>query len=164
MAVHKVILEEVFEEPFELIAIHCSVEDYKMAYLLNKMVFMKFERCSKDLDFTRNNEQVFFTIYNFEDVQNHTNYYLIANKSHQVEQVHTAYKNDHTSLLFDNSETHYLLPELKKIDYFIKVERESGVFPSRDLVSEINEIKQVFTTYSVEVDSIKSKSNLIFDL
>ena len=33
---HKLVLENDFQEEFSLIAIHCSEEPYKMAYMINK--------------------------------------------------------------------------------------------------------------------------------
>lgn len=163
MAHLKLTLDEEFEDPFDLIAIHCSEEDYKMAYLLNRHANMKFKRSKTDLDFTRRKELVFFTIYDFEDVRNHVNYYLIANKSHLVERQNKGQGNELISLFSNKMETHYLLPELKKIDYFIKIEHENGVFPLKKLVSAINEIKQVVTAYSIDVETVRSKNNLIFD-
>ena len=35
---HKLVLENDFQEEFSLIAIHCSEEPYKMAYMINKQV------------------------------------------------------------------------------------------------------------------------------
>src|SRR5690554_4712996 len=153
MAHFKLTLDEDFEDAFELVAIHCSVEDYRMAYLLNQKAAMKFERSETDLDFTRKNEQVLFSIFEFEDVQNHIKYNLIANKSHQVKQVDVGLENAYTSLFYNKAQTHYLLPELSKIDYFIK-----------EIVTAINGIKQVVTAYTVDVKNIKSKENLIFEI
>ena len=164
MAHFKLTLDQDFEESFGLVAIHCSVEDFRMAYLLNRGAHMKFERCNADLDFTRKNEQVFFSIYEFENAQIHTKFSLIANKSHQVKHAEVGQENVLTSLFYNKSETHYLLPELNKIDYFIKVEQEGGAFSLKELVTRINGIKQVVTAYTVDVKNIKSKENLIFEV
>jgi|SRR5690554_182749 len=164
MAHFKLTLDEDFEDSFELVAIHCSVEDFRMAYLLNREAHIKLERCESDLDFTRKNEQVFFSIYEFIDAQNHTKYSLIANKSRQAKHVDVGLENGYDSLFYTKSETHYLLPELNKIDYFIKIEHEGGVFPLKELVTTINGIKQVVTAYTVDVKNIKSKENLIFEI
>src|SRR5690554_7362774 len=164
MAHFKLTLDEDFEDSFELVAIHCSVEDFRMAYLLNREARIKLERNASDLDFTRKNEQVFFSIYEFIDAQNHTKYSLIANKAHQAKHVEVGHENAYESLFDTKSETHYLLPELNKIDYFIKVEHEGGVFPLKELVTIIHGMKQVVTAYAVDINNIKSKENLIFEI
>ena len=54
MAVHKLILEDVFEDTLcTLIAIHCSIEDYRLAYLLNKYLGISLTRKPEDLDFNK---------------------------------------------------------------------------------------------------------------
>ena len=54
MAVHKLVLDDVFEEAlYTLIAIHCTVEDYRLAYLLNKYLGINLVRKSKDLDYNK---------------------------------------------------------------------------------------------------------------
>lgn len=164
MAHFKLTLDEDFEDAFELVAIHCSVEDFRMAYLLNREAHMKFERSETDLDFKRKNEQVLFSIFEFEDAQNHIKYNLIANKSYQIKYVEIGLENAYASLFYNKAQTHYLLPELSKIDYFIKVEHEGSVFPLKELVTAINGIKQVVTAYTVDVKNIKSKENLIFEI
>ena len=51
MAVHKLVLDDVFEEvEFTLLAIHCSIEDYRLAYLLNKYLGITLQRRSSNLD------------------------------------------------------------------------------------------------------------------
>src|SRR5690554_7268378 len=57
MAHFKLTLDEDFEDSFELVAIHCSVEDFRMAYLLNREAHIKLERCESDLDFNRRSEE-----------------------------------------------------------------------------------------------------------
>ena len=44
MASHKLILEDDYQEEFSLIAIHCSEEPYKMAYILNKHLSLRLSR------------------------------------------------------------------------------------------------------------------------
>ncbi len=47
MATHKLILGDDFQDEFSLIAIHCSDEPYKMAYMLNKKIPLRLERKKK---------------------------------------------------------------------------------------------------------------------
>ena len=44
MGTHKLVLDEDFTEDFSLIAIHCSEEPYKVAYILNQFAHLKLRR------------------------------------------------------------------------------------------------------------------------
>jgi hypothetical protein len=54
----------------------------------------------------------------------------------------------------------YLLPEMKKVNYFLKI--ENTTLKLNEIVSALNSIKQISTSYKVEDEQIKSKNNLIF--
>ena len=66
-------------------------------------------------------------------------------------------------MVSEKSTVHYLLPELKKVDYFLKIYSDFDTVPLRKFLSEINEIKQIISAYIVETEHIKAKNNLIFD-
>ena len=160
---HKLILDEDLDEPFTLIAIHCSEEDYKLAYLLNQHLGTGFKRKKVDLDFSANGLKINFPLYDFEDKKKHFHYYLVANSCHSVEENLLNSPGLFAALVSDKATTHFLLPEFKNVDYFLKIYSENDILPLRKLLAEINEIKQVISAYSVEVENIKSKNNLIFD-
>ena len=58
--------------------------------------------------------------------------------------------------------TYHLLPEFKKVDYFIKISNDDLQFDEETIIKHIKSIPQIVTTYTVDVESIKSKDNLIF--
>ncbi len=163
MANLKLVLDEEMDEPFALVAIHCSEEEYKVAYLLNTQLGTKLKRRSSDLDFSNNGLIVTYPIYDFEDTQKYSSYQLVANKC-RFENLSL-----HSPLgLFDTGvsekeKTHYLLPEYKKVDYILKIYSDFEAFSLRQIISEINEIKQVISAYTLDMNDIKSKNNLIFD-
>lgn len=163
MANFKLVLDEDMDEPFALIAIHCSEEEYKVAYLLNAQLGTKLKRRSSDLDYSNDGVIVTYPIYDFEDTQKYNSYQLVANKC-RFENL-----SIHSPLgLFDTgvsekAKTHYLLPECKKVDYILKIYSDFEAFSLRQIISEINEIKQVISAYTLDMNDIKSKNNLIFD-
>tara|TARA_R110002050_G_scaffold128925_1_gene250352 strand:- start:24 stop:515 length:492 start_codon:yes stop_codon:yes gene_type:complete len=163
MAHHKLIFDEGFEEPFALIAIHCSEEDYKLAYLMNRHLNMRLKRKNADLDFSTEGLLITFPLYDFEDEHKYTHFYLVANKCKSVGAGLQSSGGLFAELVAEKSRVHYLLPELKKVDYFLKIYSDFETVPLRKILSGINEIKQVISAYSVELDTIKSKNNLIFD-
>ena len=48
MGTHKLVLDDDFAEDFSLIAIHCSEEPYKVAYILNQFARLKLRREKSD--------------------------------------------------------------------------------------------------------------------
>ena len=59
--------------------------------------------------------------------------------------------------------TKFLIPEFKKVDFFLKIASEYETPPIRKLLMQLNEIDQVISAYTLEQQQIKSKDNLIFD-
>ena len=57
--------------------------------------------------------------------------------------------------------TYHLIEERKEVDYFLKVEADDTVLIN-EAVKKINLIPKVVTAYSLDVASLKSKTNLIF--
>lgn len=163
MANHKLVLDDEQDEPFTLVAIYCSVEEYKLAYLLNANLETRFVRRATDLDFSFDGMLVKFPIYDFEDGKTYNTYHLVANKCRSVEVTLQNEAGLFESGASEKSRTYYLFPEFKKVDYFLKIYSDFETFPLRKIISEINEIKEVISAYTVELHDIKSKNNLIFD-
>ena len=67
MANYKLILEDDFKDEFTLIAIHCSEEAYKMAFLLNQHLSLQLKRRRTDLDFSKQGLELSFPWFEFED-------------------------------------------------------------------------------------------------
>jgi hypothetical protein len=55
-----------------------------------------------------------------------------------------------------------LIPEFKKVDYFLKIENGEVNIDVSKITNCIKKIERVSTVYAVEVEKIKSKNNLIF--
>lgn len=154
MAVYKLI-EDFYEHSYTLIAIHCSLEDYKMAYFLNSFINTKFARLSFNLKLSNS---ISFSIYEWMDKVNETTWNLISN----ISGIDT---EEATGILFKKDKsmiTNYFIPEHKKVDFFLKIDNENIFDASNMIVKKINEIPQVITAYVVNPDQLKSKNNLIF--
>jgi len=163
MAIHKLILEDDFNNEFSLIAIHCSEEAYKMAYMLNKYVSLQLERKPLDLDFSNNGLDVTFPIYEYEDELSYILYNLVSNKSKSLSaKVHSS-GGLFDKIASEKTVTTYLLKEFKNVDFFLKIHSDYEKVPTRNLISTINDIEQVISAYSVEIKNIKAKNNLIFN-
>lgn len=163
MGTHKLVLDDDFEEDFFLIAIHCSEEPYKVAYILNQFARLKLRREKVDLAFTSGAMEITLPLFGFEDHTEYTDYSLVANKCKSA-----ITKTNNNGELFGNTTDKetvitYLIPELKKVDYFLKIQSDFDNIGTKILINEINNIKQIISAYQVEPETLKSKDNLIFD-
>ena len=160
MAVHKLILDDVFDEVlYTLIAVHCSLEDYRLAYLLNKYLGITLTRKSSDLDY--NNGKSTYSIFEWKDSKQLTTWSLVSNvcKTESYQQVH--YES-----LFNNQEkitkTSNLIPEHKQVNYFLKIDNHFNFSKEKYILNSILKIPQIATAYSIDTNQLKSKDNLIF--
>lgn len=156
MQIHALELDDCYN----LIGIHTSEEDYKLAYLLNRNLNTSFKRFKHDLDFK--DKSASFTVFDFSDDINQLDSYLITNKftenfSPATNSNLELFSND---VLF--STMSYLIPEKKNVDYFLKIEGEITTFELGKLIKQINNIPQIVASYNINPFTLKSKDYLIF--
>jgi len=163
MAHHKLVLDEDPGEDFSLIAIHCSEDAFKMAFMLNKHAMLRLQRKKDDVDLSHHGEIISFPIFEFENELNYIKFNLVANKYRLSTINKLEAGNLFSELPSEKVTTVHLLPEYKNVDYFLKIDSDYESMPIRILVSTINEIEQVISAYPIQNGQIKSKNNLIFD-
>lgn len=161
MAVHKLILDDVFEEDsYTLIAIHCTLEDYRLAYLLNKYLGISLIRKPLDLDYQ--NGKSTYSIFEWEDNKQQTIWSLVSNVC-KTEDHRQRIKES----LFDSEEkitrTVYLIPEYKTVNYFLKIDNEIIFSKEKYVLNNVLKAPQIATAYSIDINQLKSKDNLIFN-
>lgn len=152
-AVYKII-DDFYDDSFVLIAIHSSLEDYKMGYRLNNIFNSKFKRSKSDFDLKENH---CFPWFDWLDELNDNYWVLIANQSTKQVQLTN---ND----LFENETTYSrpkLIPEYKDVDYFLKIEDET-IVANKKLIKTLMAVPKIRAAYQVSTDKLKSKKNLIF--
>ena len=152
MTVHKINSSDL-ENDYTLIAIHSNVEAYKLAFEINLKLKTNLERLPFDITFEGNNSV--FELYKHVSETYNTILYLISNKSYDDTKV------DSPSLFDNLSVSKYLIPELKKAEYLIKI--EGGGFKIESLIKKLNEIDLIVSCYSTKINNNKSKYNLIFE-
>lgn len=161
MLAHKLVLDDD-DTPFKLIAIHCSSEEYKLAFLLNRHLNIKLARTRKDHDFTSRAVRAEFALYTYNHHQQYCNYYLISNKFRVMSKA----RSEANSLFGEeamDSNVIYLLPQYKKVDYLLKIEEAYETVSEKKLLEQIKDISQVATAYAIDTENLKFKENLIFD-
>ncbi|MEE9406487.1 MAG: IPExxxVDY family protein [Polaribacter sp.] len=156
MQVHALGLDDFCEEEYSLIGIHTTLEDYRLAYLLNKNLQTRFLKSEKDLEFEKEKNKISFSIYNFSSTTYDYEWFLIANSFRKEN------KTSSNELLLTTETKTYLIPEKKKVDFFIKISGEVDYSFVSKTIEQIKNIEQVITSYSIDYNTLKSKDFLIF--
>jgi hypothetical protein len=161
MAIHKLDLDEFDEIDYHLIAIHTTLEDYRLAYFINQHLPVNLSKSNEEILISIKEGETQFSRFHFDDEDNFVSWNLIQNKNEVIGQNEIINQD-----LFSNSSQEvatkvFLLPELKKVDYFLKIESD-GDLELAGIVKKLKSIKSLSTVYVVETETIKSKNNLIF--
>ena len=149
-------LDDFCEEEYSLIGIHSALEDFKLAYLLNKSLNTRFYKAKEDLEFVIEEKKAFFSIYNYENIEYDYDWFLIANSYRRENQTAS------NELLLTSETKTYLIPEKKKVDFFLKICGESEYAFVLKTINSIKSIDNVITAYSIDKNTLKSKDFLIF--
>ena len=153
MAIHRLSAND-FESDYNLIAIHSQSEPYKLAFRINLKLKTNLKKSYFDISF-KNNNSVFDLYKHVSEVYN-TKLYLVSNKS-----IESSQTTDNQQLFSNYSISSFLIPELKKAEFLMKI--EGGGFNIESLIKKLNEIDLVVSCYRAKIKSAKSKYNLIFE-
>ena len=156
MQIHSLGLEDFCEEEYSLIGIHTALEDFKLAYLLNKNLNTSFYESKEDLKFENQQKNASFSIFNYSNTEYDFDWFLIANSSKRENQTES------NELLLISETKAYLIPEKKKVDFFIKISGDLSFSFLSETVDKIKKIDQIITSYSIDKKTLKSKDFLIF--
>lgn len=147
--------DDFYDDSFFLIALHSTLEDYAVAYRLNHILKSNLKRAKTDFELTTNSS---FPFYEWQDELNDRYWILVANHSTKKELV------TNTNDLFQNESTYStprLIPELKEVDYFLKIE-DDGSIDCEEIIKLLLGMPRIMAAYEVDADKLKSKNNLIF--
>jgi len=146
------LLDKIVEQ-YHLIAIHTSLDDFSLAYVLNKNLGANFKRVKENLNYNNST----FEIFHWENIKDGVNCSLISNKNF----IESEIKIESNSL-FNLSETKKvsLINSLSDADYLIKIKQGLDL---NHIMKVLNKLPQVILTYIVDNEEVKSKFNLIFD-
>jgi len=155
-------LDEFEQNDYQLIAIHTSLEDYRLAYCINQQLPINLAKCDSELQVIVKQGETHFARFQFKDQDTSSIWDLIDNKN-LIDTEKSQDVSDLFSGTFNNfSEPTYLLPEYKKVKFFLKIETEDSEIKIAEVVAKIKTIEKITMVYAVDKDKIKSKNNLIF--
>lgn len=162
MAVHKLHLDDFDKIDYQLIAIHTSLEDYLLAYSINQKLPVILKKSDCDIHISNKEGETHFTRFIFQDKKIAVTWNLIQNKN----DVLLSEQQLNEGLFAENNSKFsmktYFIPELKKVDYFLKIENGADYIDTSKITKELKKINRISTLYAIDVEKIKSKNNLIF--
>jgi len=131
-------LELIEEYPYQVYGISASAQDYRLCWHLNKELGLKFTRQKAISVYNKRKESINHEVFIYEDEDTVTKFRLIQNKR--------------TGSLF--------LPEVTEADYLLVID-ESPVLDYDSLVIKIKNIRPVLMVFSINLDALKNKQNLL---
>jgi len=157
-AVHK-LTADFYDDCFDLIALHSSLENYALAYALNNTLKSSFRRRRKDLEILGH---VTVPIFEWKDDLNDRYWTFFTNKGvhRDLESQNNLFKEE------PSFSSHYLVTEYREVDYFLKIELDGcdgyRQTVQTNTVEKLLGISKVITAYPIDTQKLKSKNNLIF--
>ena len=137
----KLTLDIEYEYDFILVGISCHLKDYRLCWAINSgNMGIDFTKADDLVIHSKNKEESRFSKFIFDDEDINLCFNLISNRGTQG----------------------YLLPEQKQADYLLMV---SGNFPedqTSGLLKELKKIDFILTAFTIDVEKLKSKQNLLF--
>jgi hypothetical protein len=162
MAIHKLNLGEFDEVDYHLIAIHTSLEDYRIAYFINQKLPINLGKSKDEVQISIKQGETKFSRFYYYDSENAISWNLIQNKNEVSQQKKDPVQNLFSHIALEISTKVYLLPEFKKADYFLKIEHTEDTMNVSKIRTILNTIDSISAVYTVDTSQIKSKNNLIF--
>jgi hypothetical protein len=162
MAIHKLDLGEFDEIDYYLIAIHTSLEDYRLAYFLNHKLPINLAKSKEGVQINIKEGETNFALFYYYDSGHAISWNLVQNKNEVLQKKKDTVHNLFSNVTLEISTKVYLLPEFKKVDYFLKIEHTENTMDVSKIKTILNTIDTIFTVYTVDTNQIKSKNNLIF--
>ncbi len=97
MAIHKLDLGEFDEIDYHLIAIHTSLEDYRLAYFINQKLPINLEKNKNEILINIKEGETKFSRFYYNDIEKEILWNLVQKKNDVIQQ-----KNNHDQNLFSN--------------------------------------------------------------
>jgi hypothetical protein len=162
MAIHKLDLGEFDEIDYSLIAIYTTLDDYRLAYYINQKFDVSLSKSKKEIQITGKEGETHFSRFHYYEKKKEISWDLIQNKNEVIQKQKKESQDLFSNMDMEVSSKVYMLPEFKKVDYFLKIENGVADLNILKIQNTLNTIDNITTMYIVNTNKIKSKNNLIF--
>lgn len=161
MAKHKkyeLILEQEYD--FDMIGISSHHNDYRLAWNINSQLGLSLELSKEPfiVNASKKGESVLveFNMYEFQDKENHLNYYLIKNKRNAPSKpLADADKKKSDGQLF-------LIPEKQSIDFFLFI-CEKGMVDVDEMTKKLRNVSSILAVFNFDPEELASAEKLVFN-
>jgi hypothetical protein len=125
---------------FVLVAITAPLKDYRLCFKINKELHTDLFRADdRELVLNPGEDASFFSRYTYIEPNSETEFNLLANKGTEG----------------------FLIPEMKKVDFFLLIHNYIDQEELRQVIAGLNRIPEVAVAAEVDPKKLKSKENLI---
>ncbi len=135
----KLTLEVEEDYDFDLVGICSHVKDYRLSWEINKALGFDLMK-DNNYEINVKGASQSYSFFSFIDEENLIEFYLVNNRCANG----------------------VLLPEEKRSDYFLMTKGVLRGGQKAQIIKQIDNIKNVLKTHEIEVNQLKSKSNLLF--
>ena len=154
---HKLNLNQ-FPQNYHLIAIHSDLDEFRLAFFLNKNLNIYLERRHIDIYFAEHD--AYYSTYEFYDEVKYLKWIFFSNKSLVSEKI-----PDEDLSLFGQGNTALneinLLSKQKSVDYYLIIENIANITYIDKVLKKISEISGVISSFTSD-SKLENKENLIF--
>ncbi len=151
---------------FELLHVYCHQKDYRLCWALNESLRFELERISDFLEIPeRENETeaqkkkrietITYAQFQYKDEVTHRSIYVVANQP--VAKKVITRQGD----LFAAERTDLLIPELRRVDYFILLYGHFETSDIDEIEEQLNMISLINKAHHVDTDTLESYANLM---
>ena len=102
---------DFYESEYVLIALHTSLDDFAVAYWLNKHLKTKFKRHKRDLDL---NTDATFSVFDWHDISSDSYWTLLSNKHLSLQHLATQDMQSNLSAQIEEQKTPALTSKTKE--------------------------------------------------
>lgn len=136
----KLLVEHQYE--FELLGFVAPIKDYKMAWVVNNCLKIRLVK-TKD-----------FELQFLDDSQLKISQYILEKDHGYIQLLKNRSFNE-------NGNVHYLIPELKIMDYFMLIQDLTFDLNINAYIEQLSKSNSIQNVVKLEVSKIKSKENLL---
>jgi hypothetical protein len=162
MVLHKLSLGDFDEIDYSLIAIHTSLEDYRLAYFLNQKLDLNLSKSQQEIEISFKEGETNFSRFTYSVKESDYHWNLLQNKNEVAYSKNVEAQNLFFNVKMEMITKVFLLPEFKKVDYFFKIKNNDDISFISQTQLLIKSIESISAVYIVDANKIKSKNNLIF--
>lgn len=155
MATQHKISSELFNEAFEVIALHTNMPIYAVAFFLNKTLGLQLYR---EEDVVINKAS--FTNYTWYNYSLDCTYNLLPNQVKTTKPLQNPNANNALFAVSNYVGATYLLSGYKKVDFILKINHESTVNLNQ-VLKQIKTIAGLSLAYKIEQSTIKTNDSII---